>query len=126
LDYIFVQALDVSGAGGILADEMGLGKTIQVIALVSFLIEVGSAEGPFLIMGPLSTVTNWMNEFARFAPKVRTAILNYFISILNYYRFFFFCFFLAKFRIMAKNASLGNSCSVVCSLTYSISFNALK
>ena len=118
-----MQALDVSGAGGILADEMGLGKTIQVIALVSFLIEVGSAEGPFLIMGPLSTVTNWMNEFARFAPKVRTTISKFFISIL-YYRVFLF--FLAKFRIMAKNASLGNSCSVVCSLTYSISFNALK
>ena len=26
-------------------------------------------SGPFLVVGPLSTVPNWYNEFKRFAPK---------------------------------------------------------
>ncbi|XP_069490011.1 chromodomain-helicase-DNA-binding protein 8 isoform X3 [Ambystoma mexicanum] len=47
----------------ILADEMGLGKTIQSI---TFLEEVYSAglRGPFLVIAPLSTITNWEREFA--------------------------------------------------------------
>lgn len=66
------QALDSNGANGILADEMGLGKTIQVIALISFLIaqHVGR-EGPFLVIGPVSTLHNWVDEFKKFAPKVK-------------------------------------------------------
>ncbi|XP_062480313.1 chromodomain-helicase-DNA-binding protein 8-like, partial [Pezoporus occidentalis] len=46
----------------ILADEMGLGKTIQSIA---FLQEVykGGIRGPFLVIAPLSTITNWEREF---------------------------------------------------------------
>jgi len=48
---------------------MGLGKTIQVIALLCHLIE-RRVQGPFLIVGPLSTLPNWMIEFERFAPQV--------------------------------------------------------
>ncbi|XP_053723413.1 chromodomain-helicase-DNA-binding protein 6-like isoform X1 [Synchiropus splendidus] len=46
----------------ILADEMGLGKTIQSI---TFLFEIFSKgiRGPFLIIAPLSTITNWEREF---------------------------------------------------------------
>uniref|UniRef100_A0A8C2KJ73 Chromodomain helicase DNA binding protein 6 n=1 Tax=Cyprinus carpio TaxID=7962 RepID=A0A8C2KJ73_CYPCA len=46
----------------ILADEMGLGKTIQSI---TFLYEIFlmSLRGPFLIIAPLSTITNWEREF---------------------------------------------------------------
>jgi len=44
---------------GILADEMGLGKTIQTIALFAYLIESKGNEGPFLIVVPLATITNW-------------------------------------------------------------------
>lgn len=66
------QALDCNGANGILADEMGLGKTLQVIALISFLVEQGvGAEGPFLVIGPVSTLHNWVDEFKKFAPKVK-------------------------------------------------------
>lgn len=46
----------------ILADEMGLGKTIQSIALLSEMFDVG-VQGPFLIIAPLSTITNWEREF---------------------------------------------------------------
>uniref|UniRef100_A0A8C3SVZ5 Chromodomain helicase DNA binding protein 6 n=1 Tax=Chelydra serpentina TaxID=8475 RepID=A0A8C3SVZ5_CHESE len=46
----------------ILADEMGLGKTIQSITFLSeiFLMDI---HGPFLIIAPLSTITNWEREF---------------------------------------------------------------
>src|ERR1700753_2209887 len=55
---------------GILADEMGLGKTIQTISLVTYLIEKKREMGPFLIIVPLSTLTNWNNEFEKWAPSV--------------------------------------------------------
>ncbi|XP_011484855.1 chromodomain-helicase-DNA-binding protein 8 isoform X1 [Oryzias latipes] len=46
----------------ILADEMGLGKTIQSIALLSEVYTAG-IQGPFLVIAPLSTITNWEREF---------------------------------------------------------------
>ncbi|KAG5519873.1 hypothetical protein PMAC_000150 [Pneumocystis sp. 'macacae'] len=55
---------------GILADEMGLGKTIQTISLITFLIEKKRQNGPFLIIVPLSTLTNWTLEFEKWAPSV--------------------------------------------------------
>ena len=56
---------------GILADEMGLGKTIQTISLITFLMEKKQVPGPFLVIVPLSTMTNWALEFARWAPSVK-------------------------------------------------------
>ncbi|OLY82644.1 Chromatin structure-remodeling complex subunit snf21 [Smittium mucronatum] len=55
---------------GILADEMGLGKTIQTISLVTYLIETKKQPGPFLIIVPLSTITNWVQEFEKWAPEI--------------------------------------------------------
>ena len=57
------------GLNGILADEMGLGKTIQLISFLAFLREQGT-NGPFLILGPLSTVNNWVNEFRKWTPDI--------------------------------------------------------
>jgi len=54
---------------GILADEMGLGKTIQAIALISYLMEYKNNLGPFLVIVPLSTLSNWSNEFAKWCPS---------------------------------------------------------
>jgi len=45
---------------GILADEMGLGKTIQTIALITYLMERKRANGPFLIIVPLSSVSRFV------------------------------------------------------------------
>ncbi|KAF8989045.1 hypothetical protein BDZ89DRAFT_1055283, partial [Hymenopellis radicata] len=56
---------------GILADEMGLGKTIQTISLISFLIESKRQKGPYLVIVPLSTMTNWSGEFAKWAPAIK-------------------------------------------------------
>lgn len=55
---------------GILADEMGLGKTIQTISLIVYLIEYKNNNGPFLVVVPLSTLSNWVNEFEKWAPDV--------------------------------------------------------
>ena len=55
---------------GILADEMGLGKTIQTIAFISYLMEVKKINGPYLIIVPLSTLSNWLGEFEKWAPSV--------------------------------------------------------
>lgn len=59
-----------NGINGILADEMGLGKTIQCIAHIAMMIEK-KVLGPFLVVAPLSTLTNWISEFRRFTPEVR-------------------------------------------------------
>ncbi|XP_055706641.1 ATP-dependent helicase brm isoform X3 [Phlebotomus papatasi] len=55
---------------GILADEMGLGKTIQTIALITYLMEKKKNNGPFLVIVPLSTLSNWVLEFEKWAPSV--------------------------------------------------------
>ena len=55
---------------GILADEMGLGKTIQTIGLLTYLMEKKKNMGPFLIIVPLSTLSNWVLEMQKWAPSV--------------------------------------------------------
>ncbi|KAK6534801.1 hypothetical protein TWF281_006101 [Arthrobotrys megalospora] len=59
---------------GILADEMGLGKTIQTISLVTHLIEKKNVTGPFLVIVPLSTLTNWTLEFEKWAPSIKKIV----------------------------------------------------
>ena len=60
--YQWMATLYENGINGILADEMGLGKTIQTIALFCHLIEMG-VPGPFIVVAPLSTISNWVREF---------------------------------------------------------------
>ncbi|KAJ2855519.1 putative ATPase [Coemansia erecta] len=70
----WLASLYENGLNGILADEMGLGKTLQTIAFLSFLRE-RRVWGPFLILCPLSTLSNWVSEFYRFTPG--TPVLSY-------------------------------------------------
>ncbi|KFY96675.1 hypothetical protein V500_02336 [Pseudogymnoascus sp. VKM F-4518 (FW-2643)] len=58
------------GMSGILADEMGLGKTIQTISLIALLREKEKYLGPHLIVAPLSTLSNWVEEFQKWTPSV--------------------------------------------------------
>lgn len=53
-----------NGLNGILADQMGLGKTIQTIGFLSHLKSKG-LDGPYMIIAPLSTLSNWVNEISR-------------------------------------------------------------
>ena len=57
-----------NGLSGILADQMGLGKTVQTIAFLCHMRGKG-IQGPFLVLGPLSTLSNWVDEFKRWAPE---------------------------------------------------------
>lgn len=61
--------LQENGVNGILADEMGLGKTMQSISILVYMMEFKADNGPHLIIVPKSTLSNWMNEFERWAPK---------------------------------------------------------
>ncbi|XP_076025346.1 lymphoid-specific helicase [Genypterus blacodes] len=70
----WLRMLWENGINGILADEMGLGKTIQCIAHIAMMIEK-NVMGPFLVVAPLSTLSNWISEFKRFTPDV--AVLLY-------------------------------------------------
>lgn len=58
------------GMSGILADEMGLGKTVQTMALIALLREQEGYLGPHLIVAPLSTLGNWINEFQKWTPSI--------------------------------------------------------
>ena len=54
---------------GILADQMGLGKTVQTIGFLSHLV-ANAIHGPFLVVAPLSTLSNWVREVRRWAPSI--------------------------------------------------------
>ncbi|EIW64252.1 uncharacterized protein TRAVEDRAFT_158327 [Trametes versicolor FP-101664 SS1] len=54
----------------ILADEMGLGKTVQIVTFIGYLATAFKCF-PALVVVPNSTITNWVREFERWAPKLR-------------------------------------------------------
>ncbi|GAB1527280.1 Transcription activator BRG1 [Rhizoctonia solani] len=53
---------------------MGLGKTIQTISLVFFLIKCKKLHRSYLIIVPLSTLTNWTLEFNKWVPSIVTVV----------------------------------------------------
>ena len=73
----WLQFLTSHGFGALLADDMGLGKTIQVIA---WILKVRGWEGekvspsPLLIVAPLTLLSNWRHEFAKFAPSLKVYV----------------------------------------------------
>ena len=74
----WLQTLESNGFGGILADEMGLGKTLQMITLLLYDKNRRTSKDDALqslIVCPASLVFNWQEEFGRFAPSMRTAVL---------------------------------------------------
>lgn len=72
----WMKTISKYGFGGILADDMGLGKTLQAISLIQSELETKSDKKLYIIVCPSSLTLNWENEFTKFAPKVRTAVLN--------------------------------------------------
>ncbi|XP_053107665.1 DNA excision repair protein ERCC-6-like [Hemicordylus capensis] len=61
--------------GGILADDMGLGKTVQIIAFLSGMFDAELVHSVLLIM-PVTLVSNWKQEFAKWAPGVRVRVFH--------------------------------------------------
>ncbi|KAG6000198.1 hypothetical protein E4U21_005741 [Claviceps maximensis] len=60
-----------NGRSVILADEMGLGKTVQVVSLITYLVQETPECWPFLISVPNATCPNWRREFRQWAPDLR-------------------------------------------------------
>jgi len=54
---------------GVLADDMGLGKTVQAIFAVRELVRRGEARN-ILILCPKTLVSNWVEEFSKWAPEL--------------------------------------------------------
>ena len=94
----WLMALKTAGFAGVLADDMGLGKTLQMISVLAYEKEQGSACHS-LVVCPASLIYNWAEEFRRFAPELsvqliagarkerRSAIAgvsNYDVSITSY------------------------------------------
>lgn len=46
---------------------MGLGKTIQTIAFLHHLYSFEDVIGPFLIVAPVSTLSQWRNEIEQWS-----------------------------------------------------------
>ncbi|KPM36440.1 Chromatin remodeling factor mit1 [Neonectria ditissima] len=60
-----------SGRSAVLADEMGLGKTVQVVGLITSLVQDKAKVWPFLVVVPNATCPNWRREFTQWAPDLR-------------------------------------------------------
>ena len=71
--YSWLKHLTDRGFGALLADDMGLGKTIQTIAWLMKRREADGAK-PALIVAPVSVTMNWMREFTKFAPSMKTML----------------------------------------------------
>ncbi|BAI76700.1 SNF2 family DNA/RNA helicase (plasmid) [Azospirillum sp. B510] len=72
----WLQFLGTHGFGGILADDMGLGKTVQALAHLLAEKEAGRLDRPSLLIAPTSVLGNWRAEVQRFAPALRTLVLQ--------------------------------------------------
>lgn len=68
--------LHQQNAGGIVGDEMGLGKTIQTIAFLVALSYSGKWPGSAIIVCPATVMKQWVQEFHRWWPSFRVAILH--------------------------------------------------
>eukprot|EP00658_Telonema_sp_P-2_P033936 TRINITY_DN24817_c0_g1_i1.p1 TRINITY_DN24817_c0_g1~~TRINITY_DN24817_c0_g1_i1.p1 ORF type:complete len:804 (+),score=279.94 TRINITY_DN24817_c0_g1_i1:46-2412(+) len=65
----WLTSLFENGMNGILGDEMGLGKTVQTIAFLAHIFNQG-VKGPFLVVGPLSVLKNWVREIEFWCPAM--------------------------------------------------------
>ena len=73
----WMQFLARHSLNGILADDMGLGKTVQTLAHLQ--AEVSgrrTKKRPSLVIAPTSVTSNWINEAAKFTPKLKTLLLQ--------------------------------------------------
>ena len=83
--YEWLRTLDEYGLGGILADDMGLGKTVQVLSVILSYVESSHEDNgndkdncriPSLVICPSSLALNWEEETKKFAPSLKTLVIN--------------------------------------------------
>jgi len=68
----WLARLSAWGVGACLADDMGLGKTVQALAAIL----LRAAQGPTLVVAPLSVTSNWQEEAGRFAPTLNVIVFG--------------------------------------------------
>ncbi|EIW74988.1 hypothetical protein CONPUDRAFT_169853 [Coniophora puteana RWD-64-598 SS2] len=70
----FLVYMYKNGINSILGDEMGLGKTLQTLSLFAYIKETEPKDNhdPHLIICPLSVLSSWQTEAARWLPSFRT------------------------------------------------------
>ncbi|HET9518798.1 MAG TPA: DEAD/DEAH box helicase [Actinoplanes sp.] len=71
----WLSFLSELGLGGVLADDMGLGKTAQTLSLLlAERRDAAATPAPTLLICPMSLISNWQKEAARFAPSLRVYV----------------------------------------------------
>lgn len=63
--------------GLLLADDMGLGKTLQLLALMTSVMEREPTSEPMLVVAPVSLLENWREEAERFFPGALRVLIAY-------------------------------------------------
>ncbi|WVY90250.1 hypothetical protein V8G54_035764 [Vigna mungo] len=58
----------------ILADEIGLGKTVLLVSMLGFHQNAQQIHGPFLVVVPLTTLSNWAKEFTKWLLEMNIII----------------------------------------------------
>jgi len=53
-----------------------LGKTLQTISFLAYIKDVLHVSGPYIVVVPLSVLTNWCNEFRKWCPSMRVIKLH--------------------------------------------------
>jgi len=77
IGFKWMKTLATFGFGGILADDMGLGKTLQSITFISSELQtIRQEKCPVLIVCPSSLTYNWLSEFMKFTPGIKTLIMD--------------------------------------------------
>ncbi|MBX2841173.1 MAG: DEAD/DEAH box helicase [Flammeovirgaceae bacterium] len=65
------------GFGSVLADDMGLGKTLQVICTLAKYKDEGILDThKALVIAPTGLLSNWQNEFNKFAPHLKCQLFH--------------------------------------------------
>lgn len=72
----WLHELYTQQVGGIIGDEMGLGKTIQIISFLAGLHYSHKLTKPVIVVCPATVMKQWVNEFHRWWPPFRVAILH--------------------------------------------------
>ena len=70
IDFLWRPLVKKSGIGVVLAHSMGLGKTVQTISIISSFLKLPQPKsGKVLVVVPVNTIYNWLDEFNKWDPE---------------------------------------------------------
>ena len=62
--------------------DVGIIQTLQTIAFSAYLRQTGHSK-PFLVVCPLSVLHNWIEEYEKFAPEVRSDTFSFVVGFAS-------------------------------------------